>query len=403
MSIISYPPEAFTAPIRRFKRMTEAEAYIQTLGLDPSSTGTLPIFGVDASAKSGAKKYIVGGFIPLWKHIKRFTSQNKGHFYEMLQPKVPMRLFFDIDRKAPFETFDSDVQHIVASVKRCYLADVSSDVSKIRLDPVTLDASTPAKHSRHLIFEEMVFENMEQVKIFVDLVTTDLLTEHPTRSKEGAQIMGIDPAVYTKGRLFRIIGSSKKNKKPHTPFQLVDLDQAGGLTPRDFFRTLVTPFRSETMSHVGRPSDILECIPIQETLCHIKRRSSPTSDSGCGVLKRARIGAFEFGRETVKFTTSEWDALLRRCQRCLSRRHPSIKTFYPVRQGDTLEFILSPGIPCPNNGDVAHRSNKTWFKVHLKSFWGGYTCCDPGCSHHSWGRQRYREMIVNSFARKPQN
>ena len=412
-TITPYPQEAFTTPIRRFKRMAEVTAYIESLNLDPSTLGTLPIFGVDASSTSGAKKYIVGGFEPLWKHIERLTTQQKGHFYEVLQANVPLRLYFDIDRPAPCATFDSDVQQIIASVKRCYQSYISSDASHIRLDPVILDASTPAKHSRHLIFEDLVFENMERLKIFVDLVTVDLLNEHPLRKEEGNHIMGIDPAVYTKARLFRVLGSSKKNKKPHTPFNLVlsSTDaKEDGFVASVFFRTLITPFRTSSSS---TPSS-LQCIPILHSLAHIKRPRSPSSERRSDddstehfttILKRAKQRAgttYECGPETIKYTTSEWEALLQRAQRCLSRRHPTIRTFYSERQGDTLEFVLSPGIPCPNNGDVAHRSNKTWFKVNLKTFWGGYTCCDPSCSHHSWGRKRYRDMVVNSFALPPQ-
>lgn len=389
MSISDYPPQAFTSKIQRFRRVVDATKYINDLGLATNTLATLPMFGVDASSKSGAKKYIVGGWSPLWDLIQRLTKQNKGHFYEMLQEGVPIRLFFDLDVEAPCSTFEDDMNAVIDAVK----TRVKPTENAV---PIILDSTTPTKHSRHLVFPHLVMPNMESVKKFVHTILADLHLKHPSRVSEGNHIMGIDPAVYTKGRLFRVLGSSKRNKTPKTPFRLLSKDEE--LTPEVFFKTLVTPFRTQTYEN-----PVLDAIPKIEGLWEpFESESSSKSEDGITrSVKRAKMRHSPVPMpETVVYSDKEWDALLNRCQRWLQRCHPTIKTFYPARQGDTLEFVLSPGVPCPNNGDVAHRSNKTWFKVNLRNYWGRYTCCDPACSHHSWGKRQYRDMIVNSFLKK---
>jgi len=384
MSISDYPPQAFTSKIRRFRRVVDATNYIQEQGLATNTLATLPIFGVDASTKSGAKKYIVGGWSALWSHIERLTNQQQGHFYEMLQEGVPIRLFFDLDVEAPCSTFEEDMNAVIDAVK----ARVTVNPTE-KAVPIILDSTTPIKHSRHLVFPHLVMPNMESVKTFVHTILADLHLKHPSRASEGDHIMGIDPAVYTKGRLLRVLGSSKKNKTPKSPFRLLEDEE---LTPEVFFKTLVTPFRTRTYENA-----VLDAIPKVECLWS-PETLNPTERVNL-VAKRAKLRHSPgLMQETVVYTNQEWDSLVERCQRWLQRQHPTIKTFYPVRQGDTLEFILSPGVPCPNNGNVAHRSNKTWFKVHLRRYWGRYTCCDQACSQHSWGKRKYQDLIVNSFS-----
>ena len=386
MEITAYPREAFTCKIHRFRRVVEATQFIKEQNLDTNTTGTLPIFGVDATTKSAAKKYMVGGWDPLWGHIERMTRMNKAHFYEMLQEGVPTRLFFDLDVVAPCATFEADMGAVIESVRT--LVRTSDPEFEVE-DPMILDSSNATKHSRHLVYPNLVMPSMEAVKTLVRAVIADLQEKHPDRASQGDHILGIDPAVYTKGRLFRVLGSSKKNKTPHTPFRLVGSEE--GFTPKVFFKTLVTPYRTATY---GNP--VLDAIPVIERLWAPRVEEPEKSDVPTPKRTKLRHSPCPMP-ETVVFTDDEWNAVVDRCQRWLMRRHPTIETFYPVRQGDTLEFILSPGVPCPKNGNVAHRSNKTWFKVNLRNYWGRYTCCDPACSHHSWGKQKYRDMIVNPF------
>jgi len=84
-------------------------------------------------------------------------------------------------------------------------------------------------------------------------------------------------------------------------------------------------------------------------------------------------------RTQSKAMNPELDRLADRVERHLRRQHPELETIYRNRWGDSLEFTLCPGVPCPNNADRPHRSNKTWFSVHLASGSAHYSCCDPAC------------------------
>ena len=387
MVLPRYPDAAFTTSIRRFPRQDPAFEYVKGLKLD--GLGVLPTFAADASAKTGAKKYFVGGYRAVFKYMKRVTDQHKAHFYELLRPDVPLRLYYDVDVAAPCDTFDSDMLAILRATNECCRDSVDAAVDDDWLTPVILDASSDSKLSRHVIFPNLVFAGMDDLKNFVTLVLQRIDATHPGRDG-----LGIDSSVYTSNRLFRIIGSTKKAKVNAVPFRLLD-DPDAPLTPALFFRTLISPFRSRDYPN----DDVLSTIPTIERVfkCEptTKRpRSSPVG-GGAGVK---RMKTLDFQQQTIELSDREWNAVVSRTERYLRRTHSEVKQCYVKRSGDSLEMVLSPGIPCPNNNNAAHKSNKTWFSLSLKNGWSRYTCCDPMCRRHRWGNKKLDDLVRNEFS-----
>ena len=95
-----YPTAAYelTKSLRYFPKLRLAIEYAQTLAeASPFALQTMPVFAMDISDKNAAKKYMVGGWPALCHEILRRTKCGLSYFYEILQPGVPLRLYFDLD------------------------------------------------------------------------------------------------------------------------------------------------------------------------------------------------------------------------------------------------------------------------------------------------------------------
>jgi hypothetical protein len=383
LSIYRYPAAALDAPIRQFPRIAPARTHIRDVLGEPQEyrLHTLPIFGYDRKDGSPSKKYIVGGWRSHWEHIERMTLNGKGHFYEMLQSGVPLRLFYDIDLPPDTVDFDGVVQTVIDATA-CCLEEMGSGSSSAAL-PVVLDATSDKKKSRHLVYPDVVFADMGHLKRFVEHVVSRISQPSPANA-------GVDMTVYTKDRVLRILGSSKRTAGGGVPFRLLGEPQP--FTFETLMRTLVSPYQ---------PRATASDIPVVSSVMSVHSVPCGGGGGGGGGSRKRMRTATGSGGGGVELSDAAWDTMCDRVERHLRRKYPSVESLYPTRQGDYLEFTISPGLSCPNNHDLPHKSNKTWFRVHVGHGWGCYSCCDPECrtenGQFSWGKKMYTGVIKNPF------
>ncbi|KAK1947141.1 DNA-directed primase/polymerase protein [Phytophthora citrophthora] len=275
------------------------------------------------SAGDGKRRFLVASFAEFWKNYKK-TSSKQRHVYEIIREGVPCRLYFDLEFKRdinPNADGASLVSMLVSLLQlelyRRYGINVKDR------DIYQLDSSTPAKFSRHLIvslvgcafdigfikmsncyififltvlflritftleqyefpflsvlnlFPDICFFAGQFVREFVselvfsdasscgrpDLQPTPFLvnTESVDDPEEKKQLF-IDMGVYTRNRMFRVLGSSKFKKE-------AILHPLNELSPSEseldlnlFMNTLVCPYPSlEAKEQQLKRSRLLRC------------------------------------------------------------------------------------------------------------------------------------------------
>jgi hypothetical protein len=160
--------------------------------------------------------------------------QNENHCYEVIVSDHPCHLYFDVEYLfADHPDFDGDV--LVARLINHIAAKLAHVFGKNEYELIHLDATTPKKFSRHLIFrsDSFCFRNNHCIH---DFVLNEIL------SVDDPFIGIVDKGVYSKNRNFRCVWSTKYANGTQFPLKPIDGSHA---TPRqsniDFFkRTLIT-------------------------------------------------------------------------------------------------------------------------------------------------------------------
>ncbi|KAG6611597.1 DNA primase, UL52/UL70 type, Herpesviridae [Phytophthora cinnamomi] len=189
------------------------------------------------SVGDGKRRFLVANFAEFWKNYKK-TRVDQRHVYEIIREGTPCRLYFDLEFKRainPHVDGDSLVARLVSLLqlqlyRRYGIHARSGGIYQ-------LDSSTPAKFSRHLIFHlpdgALFVDNLHAgafVREFIsDLVAFgDTSTENPeahdlytpfliNMERQDDPVdkkqLFIDTGVYTRNRMFRVLGSSKFKKQ----------------------------------------------------------------------------------------------------------------------------------------------------------------------------------------------
>eukprot|EP00644_Phytophthora_capsici_P006249 jgi/Phyca11/569389/estExt2_Genewise1.C_PHYCAscaffold_320249 len=259
------------------RRVNASRDSLSTIGSDL----TPRVFSFE-SAGDGKRRFLVANFAEFWKNYRK-TSSNQRHVYEIIREGVPCRLYFDLEfKRAINPNVDGDllVNKLVSLLQlelyRRYGINVKDR------DIYQLDSSTHAKFSRHLILHfpdgilfttnlhagafvrefvnELVFSNgnslgSPDLQHALFLVNTES-TDDPEEKKQ----LFIDMGVYTRNRMFRVLGSSKF-KKEAILHPLNDLSPSGTeLDLNLFMNTLVCPYPSlEAKEQQLKRSRLLRC------------------------------------------------------------------------------------------------------------------------------------------------
>ena len=202
---------------------------------------------------TGARKYYVGHLGRFMDHYWRKISPEARHYYELIQEQTPCRLYFDLEFSKPANPevtpeesellMEEFCLELCAEVKRIYDLDIT------RTNMVDLESSTATKFSRHIIVhfpnDDLFPDNVAAgrfVKVFIgrlaeEQATGVLLGRRPTLNKllfvnaakssahDVAQSCFVDLGVYTRNRLFRLLGSSKFGKPASAALRIATANQ----------------------------------------------------------------------------------------------------------------------------------------------------------------------------------
>lgn len=159
---------------------------------------------------SGKRRYIVTSISRFWSFYKGLKKRNH---YEVIRPNRKLKLFLDLEfyldenpNKDGIKMTKLVINHFnrVLEEKFQYKNDLS--------DVLILDSSRQSKYSIHLIFKKVVFEDIQSVKNFVEIVLKNL-TDQDRQSlkvvRKDKTVNFVDQAVYGQFQNFRMFMSEK--------------------------------------------------------------------------------------------------------------------------------------------------------------------------------------------------
>lgn len=218
------------------------------------------IFAFEKSA-TGKRKYIVGHMGRFMDYYWRKCDLKQRHYYELIRDKMPCRLYFDLEfSKASNPQISEEdsqlllkelMEELIYEFKSIYDIDLTKDLI------LELDSSTETKFSCHWIVHlpngELFADATAAgrfVRVFVGRLAEELATgqmkrdtlakylfvatappkrEDPNKTATADDMASkscvIDLGVYTRNRLFRIMGSSKFGKPASAALHLASTNE----------------------------------------------------------------------------------------------------------------------------------------------------------------------------------
>jgi hypothetical protein len=281
---------------RVFYKQDEAFKYLDS----HFDAKALHVFAFEQESFHGGRKYLVCAYNDFWRHYKRLP-ENERHFYELIREGTPCCLYFDLEYKKELnkdlvteELVDTLIQYLTSAIKDSFQIDVS------RESIVDLDSSSSDKFSRHLIFKSVVFRNNIYCGNFVKYMCGKISFECQTKRPEellpglekllivndkGNKAVFIDPAVYSRNRIFRVYKSSKLGK--NTPLVVSQSNKFPYVKEKQLFlASLVCTVGNKPVEQTLLFDDISSLI-----YGKLPESSSPSKKST--VLKGDRLNEFE--------------------------------------------------------------------------------------------------------------
>lgn len=175
------------------------------------------LFAIDkVGGVVGSKKYC--NLKKDFKKIKMIMSQN-NHLYEIIGEDVPLKLYFDLEAPLPEEetNFLNYRTYFMEFIKYILCNDFNLSEDSNRC--IILDSCRKCKFSNHLIYDNIYFDNMSELKLFIQYLFQRLnepRTEHEqflfnrlffTDNEKLKCIMDLIP--YSKNQAIRMVNQSK--------------------------------------------------------------------------------------------------------------------------------------------------------------------------------------------------
>ena len=220
------------------------------------------IFAVEKS-KTGKRRYMVGHLGRFLDYYWRKCDPLQRHYYELIREKTPCRLYFDLEfSKLSNPDIDDETTEVLMTEFLVELAiefDRHYGLPLPRCNVVDLDSSTAKKFSRHLIVHlpgDELYPDAAAVGRFVRVLVGRLATEvasgqlqekrptlashlfvYPAPSASSCQdskdssgnaaksVCFIDLGVYTRNRLFRLLGSCKYGKSTDAMLRIASTNE----------------------------------------------------------------------------------------------------------------------------------------------------------------------------------
>lgn len=149
--------------------------------------------------KKGAKRFFIQKRATLWNIMQK---KNNNHFYEHVENDTSVKLHFDIDIKID-GLADKNKKYLQICIMQCikrYNAILKNDFGIDTPKIIILDATIDTKLSSHIIYTNVHFNSLVELKQFFCLLQPNFRDD-----------CNLDPAIYRVG-CFRMFGNSKINK-----------------------------------------------------------------------------------------------------------------------------------------------------------------------------------------------
>ncbi len=416
---------------------------------DTQSTSKLPVlwsfeprmFAME-TALHGKRRYIsahLGRFID---HYWRECDANNRHYYELIREDTPCRLYFDLEFNKKYNpqlttaTTEDLLTELFEEIQHQFELFYSIPVH--RSDMVDLDSSTDKKFSRHWIIhlpEGLLFDDARAAGIFVKAMVSRLDKERKAGSLQakGRSLLAeylyvnaeevsddekvkpkktciIDLGVYTRNRLFRLLGSKKFGKTSDATLRIAETNEF--LFPTQFVGRMAgveTPSASKSrrenesdtnsfekfcnsMSWEAHAEALAATLVVPANSAKIKFPTLPHPLELLDEEEQAQLcitprfgGSARTPRGCPEYGKSPFPALDHFIVNTLGKRENLVGNIGTW----TLDYLLQP-LPqmiCYNMRDNrycehvgrAHKSNNIIWNVHLIDRVCWQTCHDPEC------------------------
>jgi hypothetical protein len=194
------------ATIHKFNKKLDATKALEHL--DPS----FKLFLYDIKAGAGMKAFWLMTYETVYEET--IKNKHKAYFYENIEKNVPVKLHFDIDFKLtdPLQQTEDYVSMKCKEINSLVREGVDYVLkTRYKIDNnnhVSLRSSGITKVSLHIIYDNLYFNTISNIRTFYDKVIDYL----KTKKVDEVILKSMDPLVYRAG-CFRLLYSSKKQLK----------------------------------------------------------------------------------------------------------------------------------------------------------------------------------------------
>jgi len=165
------------------------------------------VYAIDIT-ECGKKRYVVGSDVEFRSWYLQLERKN---VHEVLLSNKPCHLFFDIEYlRADYDVSDehSIIDNVLTLVRMCIPRRLF-----ILSNIVLLCASDDKKMSWHIVFHGVIFNNIDEMGMFVRFIVMKYGRQHIAALFYGLSGCVVDLRVYGNNRTFRIWGSTKMGSR----------------------------------------------------------------------------------------------------------------------------------------------------------------------------------------------
>lgn len=341
--------------------------------------------------------YLSGSFVKIFQDIVQ-KPQEERCYHEVIPDDIPIKFFMDLDANLPNPNFDPTIDYANEIAKE-FIELLGLYVEETDYDVIC--ASSQNKYSKHIIIQYLVPN-----KIYLKILMEDFvkMTKYPWL---------IDMNVYSTDKSLRVL----KNVKRSDPKRVLELERPTKF-PNDFFRTLVTCYRTPHQQP-GSAISLINAIPIfeLETADGLPGNDiwSP-SDAYKGIYSNyAKFGS-SYQTEEPDFngwSDDEINHIRNGFEKYIRTICPAAQHIYMKHSKDRLLTCIHPCVYCDHIKGV-HKSNGTYcnlripkrencfdFNIHQK-FFIHFRCSDEDCKDAPvFGKSFIGNFIMNYILDKP--
>lgn len=285
----------------------------------------LPVFSRDVGS-DGTKSFFACGY----EHFVNvlYRKPYMRHTYEVIQSSLPTKVFFDLD------CYTGDLEIQVEELIKVVKKDMAERWGE-EVQCHVLDASTPKKQSKHIIFD-IFLPNMQVVKEYVLHILAL------------GDFEAADKSVYTNNRSFRLAYSTKMGQ--NNP--LLPQGPPGDYDPEVVMKTMVQVKPPD--HYMGRWKNLPKTQVSFRSGANLKRTYI---SGGFGVNVQDSIENIDLVKKYIESLGG------------------SIRS---ARVENEFVYFIVGAIKCPWKGEC-HKHNNTYFTINKKTWQGWFKCADGDC------------------------